>query len=192
MSLRPGAQDRPTGGARSRGRRVLIEGVLLLTALLARWDEDRKQLLLVDGTTRPTRRDPTMNTHREPPLDFQRKRSGEDRRARRTRGTRPRRVLRRQRGWRRGRQGIPLTLLTQKPTKGPSTWVPKVVVVGEVNSLSDAPRKTQRATCSRAGRVAPVCASSAEAPRRRGPGATAFVDGATRPHGAEPCEPPAS
>ena len=65
VPLRPGARDRPAGGARSRGRRVPIEGVLLLIALLARWrpdDEDRKQLLFVDGTTRPTRPDPMIHT----------------------------------------------------------------------------------------------------------------------------------
>ena len=59
VPLRPGAQDRPAEGARSRGRRVPIEGVLLQFVLLAWWrpdDEDRKQLLLLDGTTRPTRR----------------------------------------------------------------------------------------------------------------------------------------
>ena len=119
VPLRP--RDRPAGGARSRGRRVPIEGVLLLIARLARWrsdDEDWKQLLLVDGTTRPTRQDPVVHTPHEPPLDFQCKRSGEDRRSRRTRGTFPRRALRGQRGWRRGRQGIPLTLLTQEPGDG--------------------------------------------------------------------------
>ena len=39
-------------------------------SFLARWrpdDEDRKQLLLVDGTTRPTRPDPTIHTPHEPP-----------------------------------------------------------------------------------------------------------------------------
>ena len=121
VPLRPGARDRPAGGARSRGRRVPIEGVLLLIALLAQWrpdDEDPKPLFLVDGTTRPTRLDNTIHTPHEPPLDFQRKRSGEDRRARRTRGTRPRRALREQRGWLRGRQGVPLTLLTQEPRDG--------------------------------------------------------------------------
>ena len=74
VTLRPGARYRPAGGARSRGRRVPIEGVLLLIALLPRWrqyDEDLKQLLLVDGTTRPTRLDPSTHTPHEPPLDFQ-------------------------------------------------------------------------------------------------------------------------
>ena len=52
VPLRPGARDRPAEGARSRGRRFPIEGVLLLIALLARWrpdDEDQKQLLPVDA-----------------------------------------------------------------------------------------------------------------------------------------------
>ena len=72
VPLRP--RDRPSEGARSRGRRVPIEGVPLLTALLARWrpdDEDRKQLLFVDGTTRPTRPDPMIHTPHEPPFDVQ-------------------------------------------------------------------------------------------------------------------------
>ena len=47
-----------------------------------------------------------------------------------------------------------------------------------------------RATCSRSGRVAPGCASSAEAPRR--PGATTFLRWGNPTHVAEPCEPPAS
>ena len=121
VPLRPGARDRPAGGARSRGRLVPIEGVLFLIALLRRWrpdDEDRKQLLLVDGTTRPARLDPTIHTPHEPPLDVHCKRSGEDRCVRMTRGARPRRVLRGQRGWRRGRQGIPLSLLTQEARDG--------------------------------------------------------------------------
>ena len=49
---------------------------------------------------------------------FIEKTSGEDRCVRMTRGTRLRRVLRGQRGWRRGRQRIPLTLLTQEPRNG--------------------------------------------------------------------------
>ena len=51
-SLSDAPRRRPGG----RGRRVPVQGVLLL---IARWrpdDEDRKQLLFVDGTTRPTRR----------------------------------------------------------------------------------------------------------------------------------------
>ena len=39
----------------------------------------------MDGTTRPTRPDPVIHTPYEPPLDFQRKRTREDGRARRTR-----------------------------------------------------------------------------------------------------------
>ena len=111
--VRPGSPRRRNSQPR--------KGVLLQIALLARWcpdDEDRKQLLLVDGTIRPTRPDPTIHTPHEPPLDLQRKRSSDDRRARRTRGTRPRRVLREQRGWHRGRQGMPLALLTQEPKDG--------------------------------------------------------------------------
>ena len=53
VPLRPGARERPAAGARSRGRRVPIEGVLLLIALLARWradDQDWKQLLLTHET----------------------------------------------------------------------------------------------------------------------------------------------
>ena len=71
VPLRNGALDRPAEGARSRSRRVPIEGVLLL---IARWrsdDEDWKQLLLVDGTARPTRLDPTIHTPHALPLDFQ-------------------------------------------------------------------------------------------------------------------------
>ena len=69
-----------------------------------------------------------------------------------------------------------------------------VVVVGEVNSLSEAPRRRPGGR----GRRDPVqgmlllFASSAEAPRRRGPGATAFCGWGNPTHGAESCEPPAS
>ena len=67
----------------------------------------------------------------------------------------------------------------------------QVVVVGEVNSLSDAPRGRGRGRRG-SGRVAPGCTSSAGAPRRRGLGATAFCGWGNPTHGAEPCEPPAS
>ena len=122
VPLRPGAQNRPAGGARSRGRRVPIEGVLLLIALLAQLAPRRRgsgsSCFLWTGQTDPTRPDPMIHSPHAPPLYFQwKRRSGEDRRARRTRGTRPRRALRGQRGWRRG-QGIPLTLLTQEPRDG--------------------------------------------------------------------------
>ena len=49
-----------------------------------------------------------------------------------------------------------------------------------------------RVTRPRSGRVAPGYASSAEPPRRRGPGATALWGWRNPPPGAEPCEPPAS
>ena len=67
----------------------------------------------------------------------------------------------------------------------------RVVVVCGANSVSEATRRP-RATCSRSGRVAPGCASSAEAPRRRGPGAAASCGRDNPTHGVEPCEPPAS
>ena len=74
VPLRPGARDRPAGGARSRGRRVPIEGVLLLIVHLAHRrpdDDDRKKQLVVDGTTLPTRPDPVIHTPHESPLDCQ-------------------------------------------------------------------------------------------------------------------------
>ena len=74
VPLRPGAGDHCAGGARSRGRRVPKKGVLLLVALLPRWrpdDEDQKQPLFVDGTTRPARLDPVSHPPYEPPLAFQ-------------------------------------------------------------------------------------------------------------------------
>ena len=75
-------QPSPSEGGRSRGRRVPSEGVLLI-ALLTRWrpdDEDRKQLLYVDGTTRLTGPNPVRHPPHEPPFDLQRKGSGGDRR----------------------------------------------------------------------------------------------------------------
>ena len=57
-----------------RGRRVPVEGVLLLVALPPRRrpdDEDQEQLLFVDGTTRLAGRNPVSHPPREPPFDFQ-------------------------------------------------------------------------------------------------------------------------
>ena len=108
-------------GARSRGRRVPIEGVLLIVAFLrggAQTTRTGSSCFLWTGQPDPRDRNPVIHTPHEPPLDFQRKRSGEDRRARNTRGTCPRRVLSGQRGWRSGRQGIPLALLTQEARDG--------------------------------------------------------------------------
>ena len=80
----------------------------------------------------------------------------------------------------------------QARSHGASTWVPVrrrwrgQLAVGRSKEETQRPR----AACSRSGRVAPGCASSAEAPRRRGPGATAFCGWGNPIHGAEPCEPP--
>ena len=69
----------------------------------------------------------------------------------------------------------------------------QVVVVGELGvGGSEEETRRPRATSSRSGHVAPGFASSAEAPRRRGLGATAFCERDNPTHGAEPCEPPAS
>ena len=57
---------------------------------------------------------------------------------------------------------------------------------------SEEETRRRTATSSRTGRVAPGCASSAEAPRRRGPGAIARCGWGNPTHAAEPCEPPAS
>ena len=59
-SLSDAPRRRPGG----RGRRDPVQGMLLLVALLPRKrpdDEDREQLLFVDGATRPTRRTPVIH-----------------------------------------------------------------------------------------------------------------------------------
>ena len=104
-----------------RGRRVPVQGVLLLVALLPRRrpdDEDREQLLFVDGATRLTGPNPVSHPPHEPPFDLQRKGSGEGGRTRATRRARPRRAVRERRRWYREPRGTSLALLAQEPRDG--------------------------------------------------------------------------
>ena len=83
-SLLDALRRRPGG----RWRRVPVQGVLLV-ALLPRKrpdDEDREQLLCVDGATRLTGRNLVSHPPHEPPFDLQRKGSGEGGRTRATGG----------------------------------------------------------------------------------------------------------
>ena len=92
--------DAPGG----RGRRVPVQGVLFLVALLPRRrpdDENLEQLLLAGGATRLTGSNPVTHPDHEPPFDLQRKGSGGGGRTRRTRRARPRRAVRRRRRWHR-------------------------------------------------------------------------------------------
>ena len=91
-SLSDAPRRRPGG----RGRRDPVQGMLLLVALLPRRppdDEDREQLLFVDGVTRLTGPNPVSHPPREPPFDLQRKGSGGGGRRRGTRRARPRRAV---------------------------------------------------------------------------------------------------
>ena len=87
---------------RGRGRRVPVQGVLLLVALLPRRrpdDKDPEELLFVDGATRFTVPNPVRHPPHEPPFDLQRKGSGGGGRTRATRRARPRRAVWRRRRW---------------------------------------------------------------------------------------------
>ena len=86
-SLSDAPRRRPGG----RGRCVPVQGVLLLAALLPRRrpdDEDREQLLLVDGATRLAGPNPVSHPPHEPPFDRQREGSGGGGRTRGGRGGR--------------------------------------------------------------------------------------------------------
>ena len=88
-----GAPRRRPGG---RGRRVPVQGVLLLVALLPRRrpdDEERDRLLSVGGATRLTGPNPVSHPPHEPPFDLQRKGSGGGRSTRETRRPGPRRAV---------------------------------------------------------------------------------------------------
>ena len=116
-SLSDAWRRRPGG----RGRPVPAQGVLLLGALLPRRrpdDEDRGQLLFVDGATRLTRPNPASHPPREPPFDLQQKGSGGGGRTRGTRRARPRRAVRGRRRWYREPRGTSPTLLAQEPRDG--------------------------------------------------------------------------
>ena len=69
-SLSVAPRRRPGG----RGRRDPVQGVLLLVALLPRRrpdDEDREQMLFVDGATRLAGPNPVSHSPYEPPFDLQ-------------------------------------------------------------------------------------------------------------------------
>ena len=90
--------------SQGRGRRIPVQGMLLLVALLPRRrpdDEDREQLLFVDGVTRLTGPNPVSHPPHEPPFDLQRKGSGGGGRRRGTRRARPRRAVWGRRRWHR-------------------------------------------------------------------------------------------
>ena len=114
-SLSDAPRRRPGG----RWRRVPVQGVLLLVALLPRKrpdDEDREQLLCVDGATRHTGRNFVSHPPHEPPFDLQRKGSGGGGRTRGTRRARPRRAVLGRCKWYRELRGT--TLPTQEPRDG--------------------------------------------------------------------------